>query len=231
MLAGRCARKEEEMNFNWQRENKSAIQTELHINKSPYLGLVLSGFGYTYRNPLLYYSTNILLELGIDCIEIDFKYPYDDSFISMSPTEKDQYFENDCKIVLENLVNIIDNYKNVVLIGKSLGTSIIRKLLKNDLIQAKAIIVLLTPGNEWSNFIPELVKIDNFTFVATSNEDINYKVPNLLDFYKKKNLTLIELSKGDHSLEVNKIENDIEILRNVIIKEKEFVEMVLEKLK
>ena len=60
--------------LNLSRKDGTFIENECQINNSRYLGIIFSGLGYTYKNPLLYYSRNILFDNNIDYIGIDYGY-------------------------------------------------------------------------------------------------------------------------------------------------------------
>ncbi len=205
------------------RENGTEIASESIIHNQKYLGVVFSGLGYTYSKPLLYYSRNILLENGIDYVGIDYRYYEDDRFRQLNDAEKNEYFEADTRIVVKRLKELASHYEKLVLIGKSMGTSIIRRCIREKEIKDKACLVLMTPGAEWSDFIPELCALDNPTLVIASLEDTYYNVQNLKEIYEKKNVTVCEMKRGNHSLEVHDIEEDIERLKDILVKERDFI--------
>lgn len=127
------------------RENGTEIASESIVHNQKYLGVVFSGLGYTYSKPLLYYSRNILLENGIDYIGIDYRYYEDERFMQLSDAEKNERFEADTRIVTKRLKELAPQYEKLVLIGKSMGTSIIRRCVREKKIRDKACLVLLLP--------------------------------------------------------------------------------------
>jgi hypothetical protein len=52
-------------------------------------------------------------------------------------------------------------------------------------------------------------------------------VRNLKEIYEKKNVTVCEMKRGNHSLEVHDIEEDIERLKDILIKERNFIRKFL----
>jgi len=60
-----------------------------------------------------------------------------------------------------------------------------------------------------------------------SLEDTYYNVRNLKEIYEKKNVTVCEMKRGNHSLEVHDIEEDIERLKDILIKERNFIRKFL----
>jgi len=209
--------------LNIRRKNGSSIDVASIECDSKHIGLVFSGIGYTCRNPLLYYSRKILLELKIDYMGIDYRYYEDSCFLNASDEEKDEYFEQDNALVVEHVKDMAKTHEKVFLIGKSMGTSVIRRCMRHPEISKKAYLVLMTPGTEWPEFIPELKPTDNPALLIGSLKDPYFAVSNLHDVYDKKNLTLMELENGDHSLEVNDVEKDIETLKKVMLSERLFI--------
>ena len=210
--------------INLTRKNGSSIENEFYRIGSKYLGVVLSGFGYTYKNTLLYYSKRVLQEKGIDYWGIDYKYYGDQAFLKMSEIEKDKYFEDDNTIVVDMIDELSDKYEKIILIGKSMGTSIIRRYIRKGQHTDKSIYILITPGTEWSDMINDLKEIDNTTLIIGSLEDHNYIVKNLSDIYEKKNLRSYEIQHGNHLLETNNVQTDIDVLKKIIIEISKFID-------
>ncbi len=180
---------------------KFAIESKLE-NRSR-LAIIFSGIGYTYRNPLLYYSRRVVQELGYDYIGIDFKYYENQEFSNMKDDEQEIMWEEDNSSVIESLMEIEEKYNGIVLIGKSMGTSVIRRYIKKTNKLRDIRLVLITPGNEWSDFKNEIVHLGNDILVVSSLEDKYYMDVDSSELKKKSNFTFIELEKGNHSLETN----------------------------
>ena len=209
--------------FELTRGDGSNIENEFQNNKSDYLGIIFSGLGYSYKNPLLYYTRNILLESKLDYFGIEFGYSKNRNFLGLSRELRSQFFYNDNGIIINKISELSNNYKRIILIGKSLGTSTVRQCIKYESIRSKSAIILLTPSNEWEPFIDEIKTIDNRVLVIGSLADKLYTVKNLSDIYRKKNIDLYELKTADHSLEVNDTLEDIEELKVIIKKIKKFI--------
>jgi len=206
------------------RKNGIKIENECQFNNNENLGIIFSGLGYTYKNPLLYYSRSLLFDHNIDYIGIDFKYYDDQFFTNLSDEGKDKYFEDDNEMVIDKLLKLVEKYKKVILIGKSMGTSVIKRCLKYQQIKEKAIIVLLTPGDEWENIIEEIKNVDNKILVIGSFQDKFYNVKNITEIYNKSNIETYELQKGNHSLEIKETIKDIEQLKLIMEKIRMFIE-------
>jgi phosphoglycolate phosphatase len=210
--------------FDLLRKNGTKIENEFQANNSGILGVIFSGFGYTYRNPLLYYPLNILFDHNIDYLGVDYRYYNDENFMKLNDEEQNKYFEEDTKIVLNKILEINKNYKKIILIGKSLGTTAINLCLKNEQLKNKSSIIFITPENEWANIINDIKDIQNKILVIGSFQDKYYTVKNLAEIYDKNNIKTYELKYGDHSLSINDTIKDIEQLKAIMEKIKQFIE-------
>lgn len=199
------------------------IKTEYRGRGSPVLGVVVSGFGYTYRNPLLYYAANLLEEGGADVLLVDFRYYEDEGFLSLDEAGRDARFEADASAVAEALEGQASVRERLILVGKSLGTSVIRRCLRRSVLAKKSSLILLTPGSEWEAFIPELAAAGRPTLVVGSFQDRYYPVSNLAEARGKSHISCHELDRGDHSLETGDAVRDLEALGSVVARMKSFL--------
>ncbi len=206
------------------RKDGTFIPTEFHGNGGPVLGVVISGFGYTYRNPLLYYAASLLAESGADLLRVDFRYYEDEGFRVLDEAGKDARFEADAAAVADAVEREASRRERIVLAGKSLGTSVIRRCLRRPAVAEKSSLILVTPGSEWSDFIPELVTSGRPALVVGSLGDRYYPVPNLDELRADPEVRTLELEAGDHSLETGDAVRDVETLKRIVQGMKEFLE-------
>lgn len=198
------------------RNDGSPITTEFHGNGSPVLGVVVSGMGYTYRNPLLYYAVSLLAESGADCLLVDLRYYEDEGFRALDEAGKDARFEADAAAVADAVEREASRRERIVLAGKSLGTSVIRRCLRRPSVAGKSSLILVTPGSEWPAFIPELVGSGRPALVVGSFGDKYYPVPNLVELRSAPRVRRLELEAGDHSLETGDVVRDVETLKRIV---------------
>lgn len=198
------------------RADGSLITTEYRGSGSPFLGVVISGFGYTYRNPLLYYTVSLLAESGADRLLVDLRYYEDEEFRALDEAGKDARFEADAAAVADAVEREAPRRERIVLAGKSLGTSVVRRCLRRPAVAGKASLILLTPGTEWSAFIPELIELGRPSLVVGSLEDKYYSVQNLVELRAAPYVHRLELEAGDHSLETGDAVRDVETLKRIV---------------
>ncbi|WP_231630217.1 hypothetical protein [Lysinibacillus sp. ZYM-1] len=103
---------------------------------------MLSGTGYSYEKPILYYSRSLMLELGYDVIQINY------SFEQQLFEQKPQAISNRVYSVVDPIVEYFletKPYTNAVYIGKSLGTLPIIDCYMQQSSSMPTRYVLLTP--------------------------------------------------------------------------------------
>lgn len=109
-----------------------------------HLTLILPGLNYTCDMPLLYYSSQIMLEAGADVVQVKYDYTRTQAKQTSSLTERFSQMKAD--VIQMALVALQQRkYKHLTLIGKSLGTLAIPNLLKADLPLRPQSCVYLTP--------------------------------------------------------------------------------------
>jgi len=207
-----------------QRSDGTSISIEERLSKKDKLTIIFAGFSYTNNHPLLYYSKTIALETDYDVIAIDLEYYRNKGFLLLKEEEQDSYFEKDVQIVRDFLCTYCTNYNELVFIGKSLGTSIIRRLLDSVSISENSSYVLLTPGSEWKKTIEALEKVNSRVLVIGSKKDKLFTIPERERLIGRSTIKMIELEEGDHSLEIGIFEKDVEILKEVMGKIKGFMQ-------
>ena len=130
---------------------------------------MLSGTGYTYDKPILYYSTALLLELGYDVVQINY-------------TFEQQQFEQDSQAISKMVYRvanpIVENslqskpYREVVYLGKSLGTMPIVDYYMRQTPSIPARYVLFTPLLSLQHTMTNL--LDKHAFLAIGTADPHY---------------------------------------------------------
>jgi predicted alpha/beta-hydrolase family hydrolase len=92
------------------------------------LAVLLPGFAYTLDMPLFYYAEKLLLERGWDVLRVEYAYHKCPEFQTLSKPERDRWLLADTTAAWR--VGLGQRaYERVVLIGKSLGTLAMGRLL------------------------------------------------------------------------------------------------------
>lgn len=77
------------MKIKLRKEQYNDIPYNYFDNESDKVCFMFSGTGYTYEKPLLYYSTELMLELGYDVVQVC--YTFDSQQLEQEP---ESYFSN-----------------------------------------------------------------------------------------------------------------------------------------
>jgi len=171
-------------------------------NNADHLALILPGLNYSCDMPLLYYSTQIMLEAGTDVLQVKYDYTKTRSGGSAS-TLKERFGDLQTDVTQIARVALVQrDYKHLTVIGKSLGTLAIPHLLQADLSLQPQTCVYLTPilnelvpihdliqtcprnlfviGTSDRYFDPELISqlispnADNFMIIDGVNHSLEY---------------------------------------------------------
>jgi len=207
-----------------ERKDGTSIIIESQPKKSnDTLIIIIGGFSYTINHPILYYSKSIAKELKCDYVGIDYDYAKNSSFLKKPESDQDAYFEEDNVLVKDYIDKVSKTYKNIIFVGKSMGTSIISRLFTDEEIMKKSSFILITPGTEWDRILKKIITIDNAILVIGSMADSNYKIDGLEELYKRQNIKVLEIEGANHILEIGKVDQDIDILKTVTKTIEEFI--------
>lgn len=153
--------------------NKRNIKNRFfeHKDKTDLLTIIIAGFGYTMDAPYIYYSKYIPYQLDSDVLLIDLDYGQLNNFTELPDEKKDEWFENDFTGIKDS-INKLSNYSKFWLIGKSLGTTVLYKLLKEKILRMKTEkIVWLTPGTKAKEIYSAIVDYPISSFVVYGDKD------------------------------------------------------------
>jgi len=178
------------------------------------LAVVLPGIGYTCQMPLLYYASQSLLALGADVLWVEYNYIRRSDYLGLSSTEQNQWFLADvaaaCQIALARR-----DYREITLIGKSMGTRAMAQLLTIDARLAQCRDIWLTPVLR-DHAVREQIKSRPHALVVIGTADPYYD-PAYLAALEANTLSEVMVVVGaDHSMEIGgDVESSLMILDKV----------------
>jgi len=185
--------------------------------ESDHLALILPGLNYSCDMPLLYYATQIMLEAGADVVQV--KYDYTQSRSDGSASTLNERFR-DLQTDVAQIARVAlmqRDYKRLTVIGKSLGTLAIPRLLQTDLPLRPHTCVYLTP------ILNELVPIRdliqtcprNLFVIGTSDRYFDPELISQLINPQADNFMIID--GVNHSLEFpGDSSRSLQVLENVV---------------
>jgi hypothetical protein len=170
---------------------------------------MFSGTGYTYDKPLFYYSTMLMLENRFDVVHIHYSYKQDLLQLPLEPLTE-MIVKDVNPIMAEVLRN--KEYKEAILLGKSLGTiPIINECMKNDM-YANSKMILFTPLLRYDSIFETLLNSNHSTFLVIGKSDPHY-IPNKIEaLSNKKNIKMKEIDNANHSLDIEPFNTSTSII-------------------
>lgn len=163
------------------------------------LCIMLSGTGYTYEKPLLYYAAMQVLEAQYDLVQIH--YSYEASHFKLAMQEFVSIIVDDIESVITDVVRH-KNYEQIIFIGKSLGTLPIAYHYSKCEHFKDAKLLLLTPVFQLEGFNEAIQKCGKEMLVVIGTEDKHYIKGHIEELRKKENVRVVEIAGANHSLEV-----------------------------
>ncbi len=189
-----------------------------HKDNVELLTIIVAGFRYTINAPYIYYSKYLPYYLNSDVLLIDLDYSQIDKFFKVSDKQKDEWFENDLRGIKESLASLSE-YSKFWQIGKSLGTSVIFRLLEEpEILNKTEKIVWLTPGEKAQEIYSKVPNLPISSLIVYGSNDPNTKENEIKQIKDANNIRILTFNNADHSLETEDIEQSIEYLK-IYVKE------------
>ena len=165
------------------------------------LAVVLPGVGYTCHMPLLYYPSQALLTLGMDVLWVEYNYIRRPDYRALADAEQKQWLFTDVAAACQAAVTQ-RSYQQVTLVGKSLGTVAMSRLLATDTRFAKSRLVWLTPVLRNDDVRAQILRGGSRALVAIGTADPFYDPEYLADLQAAAKSEVVIVDGADHSLEV-----------------------------
>jgi pimeloyl-ACP methyl ester carboxylesterase len=181
------------------------------------LAVLFPGLNYTCEMPLLYYPASLLLQRGADVLEVKTDYTTP-AFQALPGDERLRWAYADASAALQ-AGRAERAYRNIILIGKSIGTLALSQLIASGQAQG-ALLIWLTPLLHQPALVEAAISHRGPALFIVGTADRTYD-PSALDRIRSANgANVIFIEGGNHSLEV---EGDIytslnsmgEILRGI----------------
>ncbi|MDC3422353.1 alpha/beta hydrolase [Aquibacillus koreensis] len=182
-----------------QTENTTIAYTHIETNATS-ICFMFSGAGYTYDKPLLYYATMVMLEKNIDVVHIHY------SFKDILKHPIDVVNERMLEVIHPVMEQVLtdQSYKDILFLGKSLGTIPISLAFMQDNTYKNAKMILFTPLLRYDSIYAAIKNSYHQGLLVIGNHDNHFdaqKVEELTD----TTLHIEVIEKGDHSLHVEHV--------------------------
>ncbi len=165
------------------------------------LAVLFPGMRYTVDMPLLYYTSRLLVSTGADALLVDYRYHEDPTFMADVEQERARRMTSDvtaaCRVALSQR-----SYRDVTIVGKSLGTLAMAHLLSTETKLSTARAVWLTPLLRNENLRAQIKtwRGKSLFVIGTADPDYDEKLLGEVETATRGKSLVIE--GGDHSLEI-----------------------------
>jgi hypothetical protein len=174
--------------------------------------IVFPGIGYKCGMPLLYYPSKLLFEKGYDLLWVEYDYRGKKRWDSLTDDQQVAWMNFDAAAVYSAVLRQ-GAYKNIVLIGKSLGCFHLAAL--NGLYPNIKQNIWMTPL--WgSDFVyPSMRKFWNKSLYAVGTADPYYNRERVEEIKKLGGIALV-MDGADHSMEEKDTQKSIDNITKVV---------------
>lgn len=170
-------------------------------DEARYLGIVLPGWGYTADRPVLYYPGLVLLNRGADLLRVEYNYVRRPEYLAAEAEERERWLMADVTAALE--AGLAQRaYDEVTLVGKSIGTLAMGRLLASDARLKGAHAVWLTPLLRDERLLGEIQRWAGHSLFVVGTADPHYSPPHLEAAVAATHGRQVRIEGADHSLEI-----------------------------
>lgn len=164
------------------------------------LAVVFPGLRYNCDKPLLYYTTQILIQHRYDVLQLRADYKSRE-FKNLSKAEQTIQLIEDGKSLLNSGLQA-RSYSNILIAGKSLGTIIMAFILNENHELLSARTIWLTPLMHFPTVSQAIVETTGPAFVVGSNTDTTFGIEPVSRLQSMTNVVVHTVQDANHSLEI-----------------------------
>ena len=168
---------------------------------SDHLALTLPGRGYRATMPALYYPEQALLAHGADVLRAEYAYDREPGFSALSEAQRDARLRADVLAALDaGLAQ--GRYRQLTLVGKSLGTLAMAHLLEGDARASAARCLWLTPVLISPAVRSHMLAIGRSGLLVIGTSDPFYEPDLVAELQRTCHPASLVVPGADHSLEL-----------------------------
>ena len=190
------------------------------------LALILPGLNYSCDMPLLFYPAKLMLDRGADVLQVHSDYT---TAIYQTANRQDQavWLATDTQAALR-AGRAQDDYRQLVLVGKSIGTLALASLVEGDLDLA-AVAIWLTPLLTQARLLQAAASTRLPGLFVASRSDPTFEAGALERIQEQANAEALLFDGANHSLEIpGDLFQSLEIMRQVLQGIQSFLEKHLD---
>jgi hypothetical protein len=164
------------------------------------LAILLPGFAYTAEMPLFYYAEKLLLDAGADVLRVDYRYHRRPGFRDLPEQEQDRRLLADAQAA-HGAALAQRPYREMTLVGKSLGTLAMAHLLAGEPAAERVRAVWLTPLLRVEAVRESIRRHGRASLLAIGTADPHHD-PGALDEARAAGCEVVAVEGADHGLDV-----------------------------
>ena len=165
------------------------------------LALVFPGRGYSSQGPLLHYTINLLLESRVSVLSVDYAYWNNQEFNSLEWEDRQRWLYADVEEAYKAAVDHIDSEVRV-LVGKSLGTLAIGRLLDTFSETRRCRVIWHTPLIKMPHLVTQITRHHPHSIFVIGTSDPHYDKEILGQVKSATGGSLVVVDNANHSMEV-----------------------------
>jgi predicted alpha/beta-hydrolase family hydrolase len=163
------------------------------------LAVLSPGLRYSCDMPLLYYLTRLLLQRGVDVLQLHTDYTLS-AFQALNRLEQASWIGGDALAGVQ-VGQAQRSYPRLVLAGKSIGALALAQLVVSDLLPEPAVI-WLTPLLHQALLVSAAQQAKGPALFICGSGDAAYDAPALARLRQKAGVQVLVLEHANHSLEI-----------------------------
>lgn len=169
--------------------------------EADHLALVFPGWGYTAHMPLLYYATEALLQVGADVLQLEYAHSRREDFKAAPEAEQARWLFADVSAAYQ--VGLARHaYRQITLVGKSLGTLAMAHLLTQDTAPVPTQVIWFTPLLHDDDLTGAIEKWRRRSLFVIGAVDPYYDAARLSAMQAATNGETVVVGGANHSLEI-----------------------------
>lgn len=184
--------------------------------ESTHLAVFFPGVAYSPERPALYYPARLLGDMGADLLQLERLYRDFPGFGDMTEGERARVMVTDALSACETALRHRE-YRRITLVGKSIGTLVMARLLKLMPAMRQADCVWLTPVLDNERMRRMLAEVRPRSLFVIGTADSFYHPELLREVERETEGKSLVMEGGDHSLEIpGSVANSIRWMESII---------------
>jgi hypothetical protein len=168
--------------------------------ETAHLAVLLPGFAYTAEMPLFYYAENLLLAAGADVLRVDYRYHQRPGVRDLPEADQDRRLLADAGAALGAAL-AQRPYRELTLVGKSLGTLAMAHLLGEEPAVERVRAVWLTPLLRVAAVREQARRLGPASLLAIGTADPHHDAGVLAEA-RAAGCGVVALEGADHGLDI-----------------------------